>query len=385
MRLARSALVAFLAGSVACGLVFSPGDYGEVAPSAPDADAGPAPDAAPEGDADLPDGDLVSARVLLFAGRRAAVPGEPDAVAVAETMRTTLSPSGELGPWTFDVSPSSAAVWTRAAMVGETLLLQSSSTVLQAPLANGRFDAGWSPLPYRSSAPEGFFRGWIVSDAGMTAAGGQVEGAFTTNVYVAPFDLRDGGIEPWEESSSKLVKARGDVTLIRAGSFLYAVGGRDNGASTASGRDEVEVARFEADGGLGAFEETTRLADPAADAAAFRVLFPVTAAGAGHLFVIGGQTNASGALSDVALAAKIDVATGKLGAWVALPRLPAPMSAAAALVFGDRVLVFGGRLGEAQSDGVLALPIAPDGSFGATWEKIGTLPAPRSGLAAVVY
>ncbi|MBX3263450.1 MAG: hypothetical protein KF782_27515 [Labilithrix sp.] len=384
MRLARSALVAFLAGSVACGLVFSPGDYGDSPPPAPE-DGAPSPDAAPQAEAGPTDASRPSTRVLLFAGRRDAVPGEPNAVNVAETMRTTLSASGELGPWTFDVSPPSAAAWSRAAFVGETLLLQSSSAVVQAPLADGRFDAGWAPLPFRSGVPEGFMRGWIVSDAGMTAAGGQAEGAFTTNVYVAPFDLRDGGIEPWEESSSKLVKARGDVTLVRAGAFLYAIGGRDNGATTAPGRDEVEVARFEADGGLGAFEATTRLADPNADAAAFRVLFPVAAAGAGHVFVLGGQTNASGELSDVALAAKIDDATGKLGPWVALPKLPAPMSSAAALVVGDRVLVFGGRLEESQTDGVLALSIAPDGSFGASWAKIGALPAPRSGLAAVVY
>ncbi|MBX3204753.1 MAG: hypothetical protein KF764_06775 [Labilithrix sp.] len=365
--------------------MFSPGEYGESPPSVEEDTGAPAPDVAPPIDTGAIDASLPSARIVVFAGRRDGVPGEAAAVNVAETMRTTLSASGELGPWTFDVPPSAAAAWTRATFVGETLLLQSSAAVVRASFADGRIDGGFAPLPSRGAAPEGFLRGWLVSDAGMTAAGGQAAGMFTTNVYVAPLDLRDGGIDPWELTSSTLVKARGDVTLLREGAFLYAIGGRDNGTSVAPGRDEVEVARFGADGGLGPFAATTKLVDPNADASALPMFLPIVAAGAGWVFVLGGQSTVPGALSDVALAAKIDSATGNLGPWIALPRLPAPMSAAAALVVNDTVLLFGGSLGATQTDGVLALSIEPSGSFGSAWKKIGSLPGPRSGLAALVY
>lgn len=387
VRFARTALIGLLVGSVACGLVFSPGDYGDAPAPAPEADTGVTPpDVAPPVDTGASDASLPSTRIMLFAGRRDALPGEPSSVNVAETMRTTLSPAGELGPWTFDVPPPQMTTWTRGLLAGERLLLQSTSAFLATTFADGHISGTWRALPPPGSVPESYLRAWLVSDAGLTAAGGQAGGVFTTNVYVASFDLADGGIEPWQKVTSKLVTARGDVTLLRHVDHLYALGGRESTSSLVPGSDEVEVARFGADGSLGDFAATTKLVDPTADAASFGVFLPVVTAGAGHVFVLGGQTTPSTtSLSDVALAAKIDAASGNLGPWVALPKLPAPMSGAAALVVGDEVLVFGGSLGSSQSEDVLALSIGPNGSFDTAWKKIGTLPGPRSGLAAVVY
>ena len=384
VRFARTALIGLLVGSVACGLVFSPGDYGDSQAPEPEADTGvTTPDVASPVDTGASDASLPSTRIMLFAGRRDALPGEPSSVIEAETMRTTLSPSGELGPWTFDVPPSLMTTWTRGLLTGETLLLQSTSVFLATTFADDHISGAWRALP-PPGAPEGYLRAWLVSDAGLTAAGGQIGGGFTTNVYVASF--ADGGVEPWQQVTSKLVTARGDVTLLRHADHLYAVGGRESTSSLVPGSDEVEVARFGADGSLGEFAATTKLVDPNADAASFGVFLPVVTAGAGHVFVLGGQTSPlTTSLSDVALAAKIDAASGNLGPWVALPRLPAPMSGAAALVVGDKVLVFGGSLGSSQSEDVLALSIAPNGSFDTAWKKIGTLHGPRSGLAAVVY
>jgi len=385
VRFARTALVGLLVGSVACGLVFSPGDYGDSPALEPEADTGvTTPDVAPPVDS-ASDASLPSTRIMLFAGRRDALPGEPSSVNVAETMRTTLSPSGELGPWTFDVPPSQMTTWTRGLLAGETLLLQSTSVFLATTFADDHISGAWRALP-PPGVPESYLRAWLVSDAGLTAAGGQAGGVFTTNVYVASFDLADGGIEPWQKVPSKLVTPRGDVTLLRHVDHLYALGGRESTSSLVPGSDEVEVARFGADGSLGDFAATTKLVDPTADAASFGVLLPVVTAGAGHVFVLGGQTTSlTSSLSDVALAAKIDAASGNLGPWVALPKLPAPMSGAAALVVGDKVLVFGGSLGSSQSGDILALSIGANGVFDTAWKKIGTLPGPRSGLAAVVY
>ncbi len=386
MRIVRLAIGLGLVGCVACGLAFAPGDYAESGPASPAEDAAPAAPDAGMTEAGPSDAAAPSTRVLVFAGRRDAVPGEPSSVNVAETMRTTVSASGELGPWSFDVPPPQSTSWSRAVVVGEQLFLQSSNVFVAGELALAT-DSGlrpeWRALPPRS-LPEGFMRAWIVPDAGLAVAGGSREGSFTTNVFVAP--LADGGVEDWQLQTSKLVKARGDVTLLRHGDFLYALGGRDNGSSSASGRDEVEVARFAADGTLGQFVATTKLVNPGADAAAFGVFLPMVTVGAGHLFVLGGQTTASsGSMTDVALAAKIDATSGEIGPWLALPKLPAPMNSAAAVVAGDHVVVFGGNLGGASSDAVLALSIGPNGSFGTEWKKIGALPGARAGLAAVVY
>jgi len=373
-----------LVGCVACGLAFAPGDFAEsdTMPAVPDASPVP-PDVAP-GDSGAVDGDASSTRIVVFAGRRDPVAGEPGPVDVAETMRTTLSASGDLGPWTFDVPPPQSASWTRAVLSGERFLLQSRSVLLTVRFAGSNLVPEWRTLP-APGLPEGLMRPWLVSDDSLVVAGGQSEGLFTTNVFSAAIHP-DGGVDGWQTVTSKLVKARGEVTLLRHGDFLYAIGGRDNGSSSAPGRDEVEVARFGADGALGPFAATTNLVDPAADAATFGVFAPTVTAGAGHLFVIGGQRSASsGSTTDIAIAAKIDEATGELGAWRALPKLPAPMNGAAAVVASDSVLVFGGSLGSTFSDGVLALSIGPNGSFGTEWKKIGSLPGPRAGLAALVY
>lgn len=384
MHLGRLAIGIVVVGCVACGLAFSPGDYAASPPETAEPDATPEPDVAVPTDAGPVDAAVPSTRILLFAGRRDPVPGEPGAVNVAETMRTTLSSTGELGPWTFDVPPPQSTSWSRALLAGDTLLLQSVSVFLRAPFGDDHVGPVWTPLATKG-LPETFMRPWIVTDAGLTAAGGASDNAFTTDVFVAPF-LADGGVDGWQAATSSLVKARGDVTLVRYKDFLYALGGRDNGAANAPGRDEVEVARLAGDGTLGGFAATTKLDDPSTDAASFGVFLPVVAAGAGHLFVLGGQTTAtSSSMTDVALAAKIDEGTGELGPWLALPKLPAPMNGAAAIVAGNTILVFGGSLGSTMSDAVLALAIQPDGTFGAEWKKIGSLPGPRMGLAALVY
>ena len=386
VHLGRLAIAVGLVGCVACGLAFAPGDFAESAPglAGPDSATG-TPDAGDPGEGGALDADGPLTRIVVFAGRRDAVPGEASSsVGVAETMRTTVSASGELGPWAFDVSPPQTASWTRAVLSGDQLFLQSQSAFLTVTFAGAILGPEWRTLPTRS-LPEGIMRPWLVSEDSIFVAGGQSDGAFTTNVFSAAI-FPDGGVDEWRAASSKLVKARGDVTLVRHGDFLYAIGGRDSGSSDASGRDEVEVARFDADGDLGPFTVTTKLVNPAADAAAFQILAPTVTAGAGHLFVIGGQTTPSGgSMTDLVIAAKIDEATGELGPWKALPKLPAPMNGAAAVVAGERVLLFGGNLGEVASDAVLALSIAQNGSFGTEWKKVGSLPGPRAGLAALVY
>jgi hypothetical protein len=385
-RWGRIASALFVLGSTACGLLFSPGDYTEaVARAEPDAstaadDAAVAEIDAPNGDATAPSG----SRVVLVAGRREMLPSEKATGYVLETFHTTVSGAGEIGPWTWDVSPPVAASWTRAAVFGGALWLQLASTVYRADF-HGRIESDWVALPLSDALVETYQRPWL-EDAGLLSAGGLRDSAFTTNVYRAPFT--DAGVGPWQAvAGAALVAARGEVTLHRYGSFLYAIGGRTSPSSNERGSDAVEVATIGAGGLPGPFVATERLAvTDASTVAPHGVMLPLVASGAGHIFVIGGLTTALGSsLTDVALAAKIDEVTGMLGKWTTLPKFPTPIDSAAVLVIGSTVFVFGGSTPAGISDAVMALSINADGTFGTEWKRVASLPGPRASLVGVVY
>jgi hypothetical protein len=148
---------------------------------------------------------------------------------------------------------------------------------------------------------------------------------------------------------------------------------------------DVEVARIGPDGVPGTFEQTTKLTIPSTQAP-HEIMLPLVTSGAGWLVVVGGQTSADPAsLTNVVLAAKIDAATGKLGAWVAPPKFPTPITAAAIMIVNRTILVFGGLGTSGLSDAVMALKILPDDTFEAAWQRVAKLPGPRANLAAVEY
>jgi hypothetical protein len=389
-RWGRIASAVFLLGSTACGLFFSPGDYSEaVAGAEPDA-AASGIDGAPSGiDAapSEPDGDAAASgvtRVVLVAGRRETLPGETGTAYVLETFHTTVSEAGEIGPWTWDVSPPVAASWTRAVVFGGALWLQRGTTVHRADF-DGRIESDWVELLPSDSLGYLYQRPWL-ADAGLLSAGGLSGATWLTNVYRAPFT--DAGLGPWQDvAASALVTARGEVTLHRHGSFLYAIGGRTSQFIGQRGSDAVEVATIGADGLPGSFVATERLAvSDAGTVASHGVMLPLVASGAGHLFVIGGLMTAQvSSVTDVALAAKIDEATGMLGKWTTLPRFPTPIHSAAVFVIGSAIFVFGGATPTEISDAVMALAIHADGTFGTEWKRVASLPGPRASLVGVVY
>lgn len=388
-RWGRIASALFLLGSTACGLLFSPGDYTDaVARAEPDAspigdDASPSePDAAPsEPDADTATPSVT--RVVFVAGRRETLPGEAETPHVLETFHTTVNEAGEIGPWTWDVAPPLASTWTSAAIFGGALWLQRGSTVHRADF-DGRVDGDWVALSPSNGLGDLYQRPWL-SDAGLLAAGG-LSLTWLTNVYRAPFT--DAGLGPWQTvAGSALVVGRGEVTLHRHDGFLYAIGGRTSPLSSQRGSDAVEVATIGADGLPGPFVATESLA--VSDGSAVTphgVMLPLVASGAGHLVVIGGSTTAqSSSVTDVALAATIDEATGMLGKWTTLPRFPTPINSAAVLVIDSTIFVFGGATPAGISDAVMALSINADGTFGTEWKRVASLPGPRASLVGVVY
>ncbi len=181
----------------------------------------------------------------------------------------------------------------------------------------------------------------------------------------------DGSLGAFQESSSKLVTPRTGHTSVVIGKYLYVVGGFGERAL-----DSVERAVINLDGSLGPFE----------------VLSQVTLATARHqhtsvvignnLYLLGGI--ASGPLDSVERA--VIRADGSIGpfAIVGDVRLLAGRQAPGLARVGDSLYVVGG-VGSSGTRGDLErAPISPDGSLGPFVSVANVvMSSPRSGLAIV--
>lgn len=379
----------FIAGAalVACGIAFAPGDYGS--PSSRDAGTGVLPDGAVPFDGDVPPVPDGGARLLLLSGQRERFGMNDPSPYVAETLLTTVNAEGKLGPFVYDRSPPSATTYVTMVLANGTLYAQSGSAVSFAPLGE-RITDEWKVLPIKSYPPLQYYSPWLLGEKVMVSAGGYTQSGtsmFVTDVYTAPLDFQDAGVDGWTVlPSSKLVKPRGSVTLHRYKKFVYAIGGIDQAFFTNTpGKEDVEVAPLNDDGTPGMFAATEKLVNPSS-MTAFGIISPTVADAQGYLFVIGGQQSTqTGSGSDLVLYAKIDEATGLLGKWTGAPRLPGPLTGAAAFSYGGRLFVIGGSGATALSDQVLALTVGTDGKLGDSWERIGVLPASRGGVGVVTY
>lgn len=385
-----SASIASLAAIAACGLGFEPGEYAEVRPLVGGSDTGPgADDATAASDSDLPVVPDGGARVMIVGGRRDPFGPNDFSPYVAETLIASISSTGEPTGFTYDRSPPSATNYTGSLLRGGNLYVHTGGyTAYRAPLAD-RLTSDWLILPQRGSGPPiSGLRPSLVTEKGLLGAGGQGndggQTVWLTDVYFAPFDFADAGVGPWVASPSVLVKPRQDVTLYATEKFVYAIGGRDNFNTFGPERDDVEVASLAADGQPGAFAATEKMINPATSQP-LGLIAPTVIAGAGHLFIIGGQLDLQSKTSDIVIAAPIDQNNGTLGKWKGLPRLPGPLSGAAVVIHSSKIIIFGGSGATSLTDAILALDIKSDGTFGTEWKRVGSLPAPRAGIVAEIY
>lgn len=369
-----------VSAAAACGVMFSPGDYRES--TSPTASDGGGPAIAPDGAVIDP---TAAARFLLIAGRRDLVDGDSQQY-VAETIRTSVGPDGQLTPWQYDQPPSVSTAWTKAAILDGRLVAQSGTSVYHATF-DGKVTSDFRGALLRGGAALESGHVAQMFDGVLLAAGSIVDGGPSTNVSIARIDLVDGGVNGFTPiQQSRLAVARASTTLGRDGKFLYAVGGREASASAAA-RTEVDVATLAPDLVPGPFSATTSLQNPITNTP-HGVVSPSLAFGGGFIFVVGGQTTAAGvsANTDIVLASKIDTNSGGLGPWQALPRLPTPLSGGAVVFANGALYVFGGATVTVLSEAVISLAVNPDGTFGAEWKRVGTLPTgARANLAVTVY
>ena len=144
----------------------------------------------------------------------------------------------------------------------------------------------------------------------------------------------------------------------------------------------MEVAKIDvASGALGAFSKQPALMNAGAD---HKVFMPSVAAGNGYLFVAGGRINGASTPTDVVLSAKIN-ADGTLGAWQNVTKLPSPLHDFAFVAFKGRLYVAGGVGAAARSSDVLSATIHADGTLGAWDTSNAKLPGARSDFVALAY
>jgi len=257
----------------------------------------------------------------------------------------------------------------------------------------GALTSDWSLLDPDGSVPA-YASTLLVRPSTLLAAGGLVSttdedggisSVWTKTILTASIDInghKAGQLAPLGRAA--LTVGRGQARLLVDNDLLFAAGGNSSDTAFA---DAVDVAHIDANGVPGPFAATEHLPTP--------ILLPELAAGGGKLFAIGGVIGEI--IGDNQVTAKVHVATiradGALSPWSAVPDLPIALALGGALVHDNRLYYFGGQREVVTSDGgignqvvdtIYALDLLPTGGFG-TWREVGKLPAPRAGLAVVIF
>jgi hypothetical protein len=246
----------------------------------------------------------------------------------------------------------------------------------QDRLTRGRITAGdvgdWSST---SAIPSGRVSSDAVAFNGYVyVTGGRGVGAYyhsysQQNVYVASLNA-DGSLGPWS-STTHFMGGKQEHRSVAYNGYLYVMGGVD---IVFLKPGDVQVARIQEDGSVGAWSATTPLPSPPSAFAAV--------AYDNHLYAIGGVNHYTAAkLADVWVAPIH--ADGTLGEWSASTSLPTATIHHDAVAYNGFLYVAGG---DDESSGdlsrVLMAPINGDGSIG-SWSATTSLPSGRSSHEAV--
>jgi hypothetical protein len=193
----------------------------------------------------------------------------------------------------------------------------------------------------------------IVTNSRVYLLGGNVSGADSAVVYIAPINS-DGTLGTWTTGTSLPANISYSQAIV-TNSRVYLLGGQISGAASAV----VYTAPINSDGTLGTWTTGTSL--PAT------VYVSQSIVTNSRVYLLGGQI--SGAASAVVYTAPIN-SDGTLGTWTTGTSLPATVYVSQAIVTNSRVYLLGG----ASSAVVYTAPINSDGTLG-TWTTGTSLPA----------
>jgi hypothetical protein len=197
------------------------------------------------------------------------------------------------------------------------------------------------------------------------------------NGSALPCPVPIGGVLPWQQSPSEvaLPAPRTNGSAAQLGKQVLYIGGSDGSAASAT-----TFSTTIDQGNLGAWGEGPALPEARTDAA--------VAILTGTAYLIGGQ-GADGAPTSTVWSIGLDPDTNALGSWTdmasdgttALPTLPAPRSGAAAVAVTDGIVVAGGRdAGGKPTATVWKATVDAKGILGA-FEEQPSLPHPITDAA----
>jgi len=381
----------------ACSLIYPAGDFLGEGGSATGGTAGPGPTTSTgaggaggqggTGMGGAPPG--VVARVFVGFGKRDRPLGAPMSfdADLNDLLISDMDATGHLSDWRH-TAPAPFTGSMQLDVVGGVFLAFGRVDQIDA------FDR--PSVLFASVTPDGVADDWVVasdttvynSDGSVVAYGqgrGYILGGTltqttdagvvtnsTVDTYFLPIDEAAKTIAPRAPTADLLTARYRFGTLVHADK-LYVVGGYNGSALPLT-----EYAPVNADGSLGAFVAGPGLVDDRA--AVYPIYYPALCASDTHLYVAGGSL-ASTSRSDLVLASAFD-ASGGLGPWVAMTKLPAPVTQAACFVHDGVLFVLGGEGQTERSAQVLSSPILPaDGSLGAWAAEEPELPLPRSDFA----
>jgi N-acetylneuraminic acid mutarotase len=198
--------------------------------------------------------------------------------------------------------------------------------------------------------------------------GDDPSGQFINDVEYAPINS-DGTIGAWNTTTPLPTARHGHRSVVNNG-YLYIIGGWSDTAF-----NDVQYARINADGTIGSWNSTTPFTTARSGHS--------SVVNNGYLYVIGGNTGYS-ILDDVQYA-RIN-ADGTIGAWNTTTPLPAPPRASHTSVVykGYLYVIGGGTVESTQLDEVLYAPISANGTIGA-WNNTSSLTKVHSTHSTVLY
>lgn len=393
-----SAVVLALA-TARCGLLGAPGGYsegnGELGDAATEG-AGGDGSGKPDGVV-LPDGNVVpgtTGTIALLAGERDPTSPEDDPAWSADAWSGILDANGRVATWRIEKSAPLVGSFDSAGLVGNKWLMINIGFGLSGNRGTALQQTSWAPgiagdwrAANANNAPGGLaestraFFGAHLAYVGGTrtvAVDGGTNTFFTNEVHVSDVDAAANTLGPSADTGVQLVRARSRASVAFGATNVYVVGGRGQAGLLAS----VEMAKFDVGAGkVQAFAEQPSLKEAGAD---HKVSLPNVVVEGGYLWIAGGRINVAGAPTDVVLSSKIDPATGALGDFQSVTKLPKALHDLAFVGFKGRLYVAGGAGTSKRSDEVYSATIGANGSLG-PWETDAKLPGARSDFVALAY
>lgn len=180
----------------------------------------------------------------------------------------------------------------------------------------------------------------------------------------------DGSINSWADESTRMMSARGDMGVVIANGYIYAIGGINNGVRL----NTVEYAKINSDGSIGEWASTSTM-----NYVRWRnkALYYN-----GYIYVVGGVNSIGGYVKPIERAAVNP--DGSLGPWVVLSSSYLAAGAPQAVIKDGYLYVMGGLVESTSSpvNTVVRAQILSDGSLG-DWQTVNDLNYGRYWSAAL--